>query len=109
MFHFHQHSHRVDSCVAPAKISDYVLVLSPIKTTEFEICPPTPRTKILNEWSCENRQLKALVETERYEKGFLELQLKKKEEQINVLSKMSGGATPLGLGILTAILFTFCF
>lgn len=27
------------------------------------------------------------METERYERGFLELQIKKKDEQINVLSK----------------------
>ncbi|KAJ6638168.1 hypothetical protein Bhyg_10901 [Pseudolycoriella hygida] len=73
---------------APAKISDYVLALSPIKAGDMEvICPPTPRTKVLNEWSSENRQLKAQVETERYEKTFLESQLKTKEEQINELNQ----------------------
>lgn len=41
---------------------------------------------MMNDWNSENRQLKALVDTERFERGFLELQLKKQDEQITLLS-----------------------
>ncbi len=53
---------------APAKMSDYVLVLSPNKSNEVNICPPTPRTKILNEWNSENRQLKVILKLKRKSK-----------------------------------------
>ncbi|KAG4067391.1 hypothetical protein HA402_015827 [Bradysia odoriphaga] len=72
-------------CVAPAKLSDYVLALSPTKISETNMCLATPKSKILNEWNAENRQLKAQVETERFERGFLEALLKKKEEEISDL------------------------
>lgn len=44
---------------------------------------------MLNDWSCDNRNLKALVDTERFEKEFLETQLKKQDEQIQLLSALT--------------------
>lgn len=69
----------------PPKLSDYVLALSPNKISEINLCPATPKSKIVNEWYVENRQLKAQVESERFERGFLETQLKQKDDEINVL------------------------
>ena len=73
--------------IVPPKLSDYVLALSPNKISEINLCPATPKSKIVNEWYVENRQLKAQVESERFERGYLESQLKQKDDEINVLRK----------------------
>lgn len=47
----------------------------------------TPRTKMMDDWNSENRQLRAQINTERDERQFLEGQLKQHEERISKLSK----------------------
>ncbi|XP_037938520.1 centromere-associated protein E isoform X2 [Teleopsis dalmanni] len=51
------------------------------------ISPSTPKSFLLEERTRELYQLRALLDTERYEKGLLEVQLKQNEEKITKLSQ----------------------
>lgn len=57
--------------------------VTPVKfTTEKHIIsPPTPKSKMLEEWNIEIKNLKVQLATDRYEKGFLEVQVKQFEEK----------------------------
>lgn len=50
-------------------------------------CSSTPRTKMMDDWNLEIRQLRAQIDTERDERLFLEGQLKQSEEKISALSE----------------------
>lgn len=74
-------------CPRPAALPLSPLACSPKKSLapEEKCTPPTPKTKLLDDWNSENRSLKALIETERFEKGYLEIQLKQSEDRVNEL------------------------
>ncbi|XP_055685622.1 golgin subfamily A member 4 isoform X2 [Lutzomyia longipalpis] len=66
---------------APSAI-EFMQLESPIRTPR-KPSPATPATKLLDERSRELISLKALLETERYERNFLEVQMKEIEEKLN--------------------------
>lgn len=49
--------------------------------------PQTPKSKLLNNWSSENRVLKAQLETERYERENIESQLNQSEKRLGKLDE----------------------
>ncbi|XP_055371224.1 uncharacterized protein LOC129605466 [Condylostylus longicornis] len=61
-------------------------VESPAKSQQnYKISPPTPKTHMLEEKNKELHILKASLETEKYERGYLEIQNKQYEEKIKKL------------------------
>ncbi|XP_059615140.1 interaptin [Phlebotomus argentipes] len=60
---------------------EFMKLGSPIRTP-LKTSPPTPAVKLLEDRSRELISVKAQLETERYEKNFLEAQLKETEERL---------------------------
>ncbi|XP_017477932.1 PREDICTED: major antigen isoform X2 [Rhagoletis zephyria] len=67
---------------------------SPFRTARYapgnsspRIVPPTPKSAMLEERTRELYNLRAQLETERYEKGLLEVQIKQNEEKIKKLNQ----------------------
>lgn len=54
-----------------------------------KISPPTPKTIILDERTKQLKELKAQLEAERYEKGYLEVQLKQLQDKNEKFRKFS--------------------
>lgn len=61
--------------------------MSPMPDRATPKSASTPRTKMMDEWNWEIRQLRAQIDTERDERQFLEGQLKQSEEKIATLSE----------------------
>jgi hypothetical protein len=60
---------------------------SPIKTPQAKQSPPTPTTLLLDEKKRTNNLLQSQLESERFERGYLEMQLKQSEEKVEKLGK----------------------
>ncbi|XP_055597905.1 uncharacterized protein LOC129747632 isoform X2 [Uranotaenia lowii] len=67
----------------PSRLLSSDVLDSPIRPSRSEsrISPPTPKTIILDERTRQLKELKAQLEAERYEKGYLEVQLKQLQDK----------------------------
>ncbi|XP_058443178.1 centromere-associated protein E isoform X2 [Malaya genurostris] len=67
----------------PSRITSADLLDSPLRLSNRvpKLSPPTPKTIILDERTRQLKELKAQLEAERYEKGYLEMQLKQLQDK----------------------------
>ncbi|XP_055551720.1 putative leucine-rich repeat-containing protein DDB_G0290503 isoform X2 [Wyeomyia smithii] len=67
----------------PSRITSADLLDSPLRLNSRvpRLSPPTPKTVILDERTKQLKELKAQLEAERYEKGYLEMQLKQLQDK----------------------------
>lgn len=68
----------------------YLKFNSPQRTAKnFKNSPPTPTSQLLDEKGREVKLLKAQLDSEKYERGFLEVQVKQYEERLTKLGECS--------------------
>ncbi|XP_055300989.1 restin homolog isoform X1 [Sitodiplosis mosellana] len=82
----------VQSAIEEAESLDLAIAhVSPITRSLQSVLsstsPQTPKSKMLNTWNLENRNLKAQLETERFERGYLEMQLNQCEKKLSKLDE----------------------
>ncbi|XP_058829303.1 centrosome-associated protein CEP250 isoform X2 [Topomyia yanbarensis] len=67
----------------PSRLTSADLLDSPQRLSNRipRLSPPTPKTVILDERTRQLKELKAVLEAERYEKGYLEIQLKQLQDK----------------------------
>jgi hypothetical protein len=71
----------------PLLMPPFMSIDSPIKTPQAKQSPPTPTTVLLDEKKRTNNLLQSQLESERFERGYLEMQLKQSEEKVEKLGK----------------------
>lgn len=64
----------------------FINLMSDLHTPKGKLSPPTPSGVMLDQKAREIKMLKAQLDAEKYERGFLEVQCKQYEEQMNKLT-----------------------
>lgn len=80
-------NHSGDAAAASSSVSLSALSSPAPAQSSSAVRASTPRTRMLDEWSWENRQLKARIEAEQDERVFLEAQLRQAEAKIEALGE----------------------